>query len=369
MTSGTPIPSSDALTLDDLRPLAIGAGILGTGGGGSPRLGRLRLRGVLENEAHPDAVDMIALADLPDDATVVGVGGMGAPTVSDEKFSKGDEELRALRAIERMADATVDALVGFEIGGKNSMAPFSTGALAGLPVLDADGMGRAFPELQMTTFYIYGASTEYAALTDERGNQVVYHDIDTPKRLENLARANTVEVGGRAGVAFPLMNGVQAKKSSIPGTVSLAIDVGRRVQRAREAGRDPVAAVCEVAGGRTLFEGKIVDVYRRTTEGFARGTIDMEELEGDRSFTIEFQNEFLIAKDDTGETIASVPDLICIVDTDTAEPITSSQVRYGQRVSVLGIPAHDELTTDRALEVIGPRAFGYDEPYHPIDSA
>ena len=36
-----------------------------------------------------------------------------------------------------------------EVGGFNSFEPLVTGARANLPVLDADGMGRAFPELQV----------------------------------------------------------------------------------------------------------------------------------------------------------------------------------------------------------------------------
>lgn len=36
-----------------------------------------------------------------------------------------------------------------EVGGANSFEPLVVGAKVGLPVLDADGMGRAFPELQV----------------------------------------------------------------------------------------------------------------------------------------------------------------------------------------------------------------------------
>lgn len=358
------------MTVGDVRDLAVGAGILGTGGGGDPRLGRLRLRRIFEDDTHADGVDLVAVEDLPDDAHVVGVGGMGAPTVSDEKFSKGDEELRGLRAIEDLAGVEVDAVVGFEIGGKNSMAPLSTGALADLPVVDGDGMGRAFPELQMTTFFIYGGTANYAALTDERGNQVIYRDIDSPERLENLARANTVEVGGRAGVAFPLMDGAFARDAIIPDTVTLAGDLGRRVREARRTDADPVAEVCAATAGRRLFEGKVTDVYRRTTEGFARGTVTLEGIDGATGeLRIELQNEFLVALDEADDPVATVPDLICLVDRDTAAPIPSSAVRYGQRVAVLGIPAHDELTTDAALSVIGPAAFGYDYAYDPLEPA
>ena len=58
---------------------------------------------------------------------------------------------------------------------------------------------------------------------------------------------------------------------------------------------------------------------------------------------------------------ASVPDLICLIETDSGEPITTEQLRYGLRVTVLGIPCSDKLRTPAALKVVGPAAFGYPE--------
>lgn len=62
-----------------------------------------------------------------------------------------------------------------------------------------------------------------------------------------------------------------------------------------------------------------------------------------------------------------MPDLICLVDAETAEPVTTEVVRYGLRVVVLGIPAPAMLKTPEALAVVGPAAFGYpDVPYAPL---
>ena len=360
------VPRLDEVTCDDLEALGTGAGILGTGGGGHPRVGRLRLQTLLEDDAYPDRVELIQPGDLPADATVASVGGMGAPTIGVEKFPNGNEELRALRAIEKFSGREVDALIPGEIGGVNSIVPLCVSAMTGLPVVDADGMGRAFPELQMDTFFIYDQPVNYAAISDERGNVITYQDIDGAKRLEDLARAATVDMGGRAGYAFPLMDGGFVAEYSILHTLSLATELGRQVIDARTDDRDPVAVACDVVGGQALFTGKIVDVYRRNRDGFALGEVTLAELDGDSTVTIEFQNEFLIARNDEGEILASVPDLICLVDKDTGAPITTDALRYGQRVQVLSVRAPELLTTDAALDVIGPGAFGYDFPYVPL---
>ena len=68
-----------------------------------------------------------------------------------------------------------------------------------------------------------------------------------------------------------------------------------------------------------------------------------------------------------GEPIATVPDLICVVSTDAAEPSTTELLRYGQRVSVVGIRCHPRLATPKAVAVVGPGAFGYDAAYRPLE--
>ena len=138
---------------------------------------------------------------------------------------------------------------------------------------------------------------------------------------------------------------------------------------ARAALANPVDAALSVAGGQRLFHGKIVDVERRLLGGFARGVLQLEGsgVDAGRALRIDFQNENLIARTDDGEILAVVPDLICLVDEDSAEPITTEIVRYGLRVVVLGIPAPEMLKTPEALRVIGPEAFGYDGvPYVPL---
>lgn len=356
-----------SVTVEDLEALGVGAGILGTGGGGHPRVGKLRLRTLFEDPAYPDAVEVIQPADLPPDATVASVGGMGAPTIGVEKFPNGNEEIHALKAIENASGREVDALIPGEIGGVNSIVPLCVGAMTGLPVVDADGMGRAFPELQMDTFFIYGHPVNHAAISDERGNLITYRDIDNAERLEAFARAAAVDMGGRAGYAFPLMDGAFVTEYSIHRTLSLAWELGREVLTAGSDGRDPIHAACEVVGGERLFTGKVVDVFRRNEAGFAKGEVTLAELDGRSKLTIEFQNEFLVARDEADEVLATVPDLICLVDKDTGLPITTDALRYGQRVTVLGVPAPDLLRTDAALEVIGPKAFGYENDYNPLE--
>jgi DUF917 family protein len=349
-----------------LEPLAIGAGILGTGGGGSPYLSKIIVGQMLKNGYE---VPVVPLAELGDDAMVASTGGVGAPTVGVERMSEGYEMYRSLRALEAYVGKPATHMIAAEIGGGNALAPIKVAIQAGLPVVDGDAMGRAFPELQMDTFCIYGVKPTPAAISDVRGHIAVFDGIDDARDLEYYVRQTTVQMGGGSGAAGPLLTGVEAKRTAIPGTLTFAVLLGQAVIDARREHQDPVAAAIDLAGGVHLFAGKITDVDRRFVAGFARGNLKLDGIGDDagRSFSIDFQNENLVATDDTGEVLCSVPDLICIVDAETAEPITTEMLRYGLRVAVLGIPAPHLIATPEALEVVGPAAFGYpDVVYRPL---
>ena len=348
-----------------LEALEIGAGILGTGGGGNPYLGRLMVREELRRGRE---IKIVPADQVPDDALVTSVGGMGAPVISIERPPKGDEFRLAIEALERHLGSRFTHIVPGEIGGSNSMRPMLAAAQTGLPVIDGDGMGRAFPELQMCAFLIGGVAPTPAALCDYSGQVVVFDNISTPLTLERYARAVTIQMGGAAGYAFPVMSGADLKRTVIPGTVTLARRLGDAVLRARGEKHNPVQAALGVMGGRRIFGGKIIDVSRRLEGGFARGAVHIDGSGRDAGtrMTVEFQNENLIARFDAGETPAIVPDLICIVEEETAAPVSTELLRYGLRVAVLAIPAPRELKTVAALAGVGPRAFGYDIDFVPI---
>ena len=163
------------------------------------------------------------------------------------------------------------------------------------------------------------------------------------------------------------MSAADVRRTAIPRTLSMAKQLGEAVLASRNGGGSPIDAICSHTHGMVLFQGKIMDVARRTTTGFAKGHAEIEGLGSYRghNMVVEFQNGNLIAFVD-GEVVCTTPDLICVVDTDRGEPITTELMRYGFRVTVLGFPAPQLWTSDKALAVAGPRAFGYDVDYSPL---
>ncbi|MBX5477279.1 MAG: DUF917 domain-containing protein, partial [Clostridia bacterium] len=218
------VPGAWRVTAQDAEDIALGAGVLGAGGGGNPYLALLRLKMELER-GHE--VVVWPLEAVPDDSQGCGISGMGAPTVGIEKLPRGDEMIEAVRALERHTGRRVDYLVIGEIGGGNSIAPLVAAAQSGLPVIDCDPMGRAFPELQMDTFMIGGVKPFPFALHDAHGNTVVFDRVLDPKTAERLGRAVTAAMGASAALALPWITGAELKRTAIRGTLSLARDIGR----------------------------------------------------------------------------------------------------------------------------------------------
>jgi len=351
------------ITLEDIHPIGIGAGILGTGGGGNPYLGGLHLASIIREMGPQRIIDPF---DLTDDALCCVVGSIGAPTVSIEKLPEGTEMSRALRLLEEHIGRRFDAVAIAEIGGANSMQPLIGGLQAGIPTVDSDSMGRAYPEIQMSSFlFDSSASAAPLAMVDAADNAAVVPGAASDKWAETIARNIAVSMGARAGLAGTIMSGAQVKAAGVHYTLSLAHHLGCQVLEAQRQKSDVPEVVANVLDGKVIFHGKISDVDRRVSKGFARGGVRIESFSGADKLEIEFQNEFLIAFIN-GEVAVTTPDLICIVTEEEGEPVTTELLRYGTRVAVIAVPAPPQLKTGVALEVVGPAAFGYDVAFRPL---
>jgi len=364
------------LTAADLPDLARGATLLGTGGGGDPYIGQMLVARVLQDRGL-DGITILDPDDLADDTFVIPTAQMGAPTVMIEKIPAGTEPTLALRTLEAHLGRRADATMPIECGGINSMIPLIVAAETRLPVVDADGMGRAFPELSMETFAVYGVHGSPLALAGERGETVVIDTGDDDRQMEWLARGVTIRLGGVGHIAEYAMSGADVKRTAVPRTLSMALALGRAIREAREEHRSPFEAIARTLSTtlypevRELFAGKVTDVERRTTEGFAKGRATISSLDGTGSgatLEIRFQNENLTAHRD-GRLVAIVPDLICVTDIESGEPITTEGLRYGQRVRVLGISTPEMMRTPAALAAFGPRAFGLSEEFVPVETS
>ena len=343
----------------NIRALARGCAVLGTGAGGDPDLGVLM---ALHAIAEHGPVEVVEAGELDEHACVMPCGMIGAPTIASERIWSGDEGAVLAGLFAELHGAPVAAVMCFQIGGANGLLPVAWAARCGLPLIDADGMGRTFSGLHQQAMRVAGVSASPVVLTDGRDNTVVLRAADDlwAARLASDAAAS---FGGVCAAALYGMPVVRAADAAVEGTLSLALRLGGALDGGG-IGRT-LAAVEQVLGGEVLIEGKVVDLERGDGDlACGSATVQGSGSAAGRQLRLELQNEYLLALED-GEVRAGVPDLICVFATDTGEPIGSETLRYGQEVAVVAAPGPAVWRSPRGLETVGPRAFGYAVDYVP----
>jgi DUF917 family protein len=361
---------SGSVTATDVAELADGCALLGSGGGGDTHALGLVLQSLLMERGPVRVVDA---SELAEHALVVNVGFVGAPIIALEKLFSAAEVLSALEAMSRRLGRKIDAVMAAEIGGGNGLTAFIAGSLLDVPVVDADGMGRAFPQSDQISYSIYGRSASPTMVATDQGD-VVCVESDSNRRIEQLVRAVSAAAGHKCFSVDYVMEGKDVRDCAVLGTTTLARRIGSALRLARAQHESPVRILEEALSShpglvaRMLFEGKITSCTHETRGGFSFGTVRATTVPAGSELSIDFQNEFLIARRD-GEIVATTPDIISLMDADTLRNIGSEGVRYGQRIKVIAIRAPELLRTPAALAVVGPRAFGIGVDYRPIGSS
>jgi DUF917 family protein len=351
--------------LDDIEDLALGATLLGTGGGGDPYIAKLMVRQAIQEHGP---ITVVAPDELPADGLVLTTAVIGAPTVILEKIPSGEEFKKSVLALAQYLGKDPVALMPIEVGGMNTLIPLVTALQLGLPIIDADSMRRAFPQIEMTVFTLAGLKAAPMCVADEKGNVCIY-EATSNQLAEDLARGAVMRLGMANAISCYALTAGQIAEHGIHGSMSYCTDLGKHMSAVQAGQPDAMQRFLDFAEAQVVFTGKITDIERRTTEGFARGTVVLEHVtEPGREMRIEIQNENLVAFDGD-QPVVMVPDLISLIDHETAKPVLTEALAYGQRLDVIAMPCAPEWHQDGMLDVVGPRAFGYDLDYVPLGGA
>ena len=323
------------------------------------------------------AITILDPDELDDDVFVIPTAQMGAPTVMVEKIPRRDRA-GARAAHPRGAPGPQGRCDDADRVRRHQLDdPAGRRCRDGLPVVDADGMGRAFPELSMETFAVYGVhGSPLAHRRRARTRRVIIDTGDDDRQMEWLARGITIRLGGVAHIAEYPMTGAEVKRTAVPRTISMALALGRAIRLAREEHARPSkqspkrSSIDAVLAPPGAVRGQ--DRGRRAPHdrGIRQGPAVISPLEPTAANELRSRSRTKTSSPaERRGRLAIVPDLICVVDAETAEPITTEGLRYGQRVRVLGISTPAMMRTPEALAAFGPAAFGLEERFVPVETA
>jgi DUF917 family protein len=354
----------------------------GTGGGGAEEWGMEMLTSLLEEGRSIEWVDV---SEIPDDAltcTAYGTGSVSGEVPDTEaeidalakkkglvnKYGHRVTEV-AVRELGEYLGQEIGAIVPVELGAGNAPAPLVTGIRMGVPVVDGDFGGRAYPEEMQSTLFLMDRKPYPATIVDWWGNIMIMKEACSSEMVERIGKYISTAVHGGTFLAASVMDGRTMKETVIPGTFTLSLEVGRSIRRAVEAGQDPVLAAVEASDGWMLFDGVISGQEWQDIEGTMRGTTHIDgvgEFEGQK-MKVWFMNENQVSWIDDEPFVCS-PDLITIVERDTCKGYSNSEIQAGQRVAVVGMKCMPVFRTEKGLKWCGPGYYGFEDiDYVPIE--
>jgi uncharacterized protein len=346
-------------------PLYWGSAFLASGGGEG---GQYMVEELEKQLVKGKVIPLINLDELEFDATYLSYGVLGS--MLDAHISTGKEGVDTVKEFQRRFTSSIRGLYTIEAASINILFPIIIAGLLDLPFIDGDCMGRAFPELQMTTAefndYIFAPSV----VCSRSGNIYEFPDEDNTL-FELKIRKIVSEEGGNAFLAGLANKGRELKEYLIPGTIGFVHDIGTAFVKATS-----YQSLMEelIFTSKNSIYGAVIELFIGTvksiepTDEVSWLSIEIEGIGnyGNSTASLLIQNETLIAYRDR-EITAMVPDLINMIDFNTLKPVQNRLVKVGMKIAVIGMPAPVALKTDRALKVIGPKCFGYKKKFEPLE--
>lgn len=364
-------------TRANVEDLTVGCTFFGTGGGGSPQQGLDILYPHVDSGKIIEIVDTTHIGDKDWVACAYYSGTIAPPTQEIEAlrtsfpWSSYEMELAlGLDALEDHMNVKFKAVAPFELGGVNTPAPIDAAMKHGVPCVDGDYSGRAVPEICQNTVCVKGFSMAPLALIDWYGNKTIVEHIINYEMGERISKALSEVAWGRVGnVAFP-MKGEDYKNVIIPRTLSKAYEVGKVIRSCAETIDDPAEKIVEKFGGWVLFRGEVAEKQWENRDGYMWGTTTIKGsgIRPGSELKVWFKNENHMTWLDGNPWIMS-PDIIEIIDQKSGQPITNTDIKKGNLVSVIGMKtAHPMFRTPEGLAVLGPTHFGFDIQYKDIET-
>lgn len=317
------------LNLELLKAAVLGGCVLGGGGGGAMSKGYSAAKVGLEK----GEVYLIDPSDLEDDAYLINVSNVGAPSATNSYVATEDYG-KAIEMVSREMNIDIKGIITNEAGGSATVNGWLQSALLGIPVVDAPCNGRAHPTGTMGSMGLH-KDKEYISYQaaiggkKEQGRHVEMVVSGNLARVARLVREVAVEADGLATVARNPVTCKYAKENGACGAIKQAIELGQAMIEAKPLGVEKILeAVCEKLHGEIVLKGKIDKILLECKGGFDVGSVKIGNSE------LTFWNEYMTLEKEN-KRIGTFPDLIMTFDISTGTPVTSAEIREGMEVAVL----------------------------------
>jgi DUF917 family protein len=298
------------------------------------------------------------------DAHACTVGLVGSLAALYELPPRGDEPVVAVRQLEHLLDVRMEAVAPLNAAGINAFLAVAAACLLELPLIDADGQGQVLPLIDQSTFALSGLNPAPLVGVGPWGDVVT---VQSPlRRGEPVERSALGGAGGWLLTALYPAPAIELAAAGIPGSLSRCIAAGQTLR----SGRGQLGPrLAQQLGGRMIGRGRVLEISQHAEPGAPKdqpaGPVSIRLAKtgsAGAEIALEVRNEAVLALVD-GTVAGSAPDVICLLDPLRGRTVDLLDLREGDTVDVLLLPAHERWHTPAGIERAGPSAFGLQLPY------
>jgi hypothetical protein len=335
------MPRKIKINKKNIEAAVLGGAILGGGGGGWIEEGR-ELGSLAVEKGFSEILPIQA---VPEDAILLTVSAVGAPSAG-KSIVQPDDYVRAVELFVEKSRLKIDGLISSEIGGMAIANGWFQSAALKIPVIDAPCNGRAHPLGVMGSMGLHLAEDFVSLQTAvggslEKGNRVEAFFKAPLAEAARLVRDAAVKVGGGVAVARNPVAASYVRENGAPGAVAMALRIGKTLLANKNLGaRKAVEEILKGLDGNFLAMGRVERLELKTVSGLDIGEILIKE--GQRAYTLTFWNEYVTLEAE-GRRIATFPDIIMTFDLETSMPLISAQIKDGDEIYVMTVPAEKLL--------------------------
>jgi uncharacterized protein len=378
-----PTHLTDPQTIQDF---ITGLAFLGTGGGAGKIEDAIEmLQPILKTG---QGITLVSPDEVPDDAWTCAIASWGGrdpdvpPPAAElaqfglvkEKYTLTERMVEAAKELAAFRGVKLGAIVSMELGASATVGSLLTGMALGIPTLDSDYVGRAIPEAGQAKIDLAGFAPMPMGMVDRWGNVTIVKSAVSALMGDRLARHISAAAYGKGvGGASYLLQIKDARKGLVRGSLLRSIEVGRALREGAGTA-EPLVPLAKLTGGKILFSGEAVAtdwvndeayMFRKFTYRL-RGTGPY----AGQACRVWVKNEHhVVWRDET--VVGTSPDILMLTDAQTNRPLsTRGDVTPGRKVNVFGMKALDPVWhTPAGLALLGPRHFGFDFDYVPLDKS
>lgn len=334
------------LNRENLNYILTGSALLGSGGGGSISTGKNFINIILKQKKVVNLIDTVS-----DDFGFV-LADIGAVSAEESRqdiaIYNAYDKLNAYYKSVYKKECT--CIFPVETGPENTFAPIVLAAKKGISVFDGDGGGRAVPQIQLCSYAAAGINPSPAAITNDQHDSLLVF-CDDAAGMDSLLRPVTAaaQFGNSASLALFPASVKELANACVGGSISFALYTGMLIKALQTKNKKLIQSSLPFVNKKRaclLGSGKVTNVEDQVSGAFDIGRVVLITHEGEE-ITIYTQNENLIAfssKDSSPMAVA--PHSIAYLK-NKSTPITNSEIKKNDEISLLCIEAAPELLTPR----------------------